>query len=119
MARPQKLRKVCSMPCRRRFGPLGEAPASADVVSVTVDEYEAVRLIDLEGMTQEECADKMGVARTTVQGIYIAARRKLADILVNGKTLMIEGGNFRLCDGGDHACRDRACCKRKHGLSPS
>lgn len=113
MARPQKLRRVCSMPCRRRFGPLGERPASDDVVTISLDEYEAVRLIDLEGMTQEECADAMHVARTTVQGIYLAARKKLADILVNGKTLLIEGGSVQLCDGGNAACPKGACCKQR------
>lgn len=112
MARPQKLRRVCAMPCRRRFGPLGEMPASAGVVVISIDEYEAVRLIDLEGMTQEECADKMQVARTTVQGIYIAARKKLADLLVNGKTLHIEGGSFHICDGTDRSCPRHGCCRK-------
>lgn len=70
-----------------------------------VDEYEAVRLIDLEGMTQEECADKMHVARTTVQAIYTAARKKLADTIVNGKRLLIEGGDYRVCEGGPRCGR--------------
>lgn len=71
---------------------------------MTVDEYETIRLIDLEGFTQEGCSRKMNIARTTVQGIYIEARRKLAESLVNGKVLTIEGGEYRLCDGQGHGC---------------
>ena len=71
---------------------------------MTVDEYEAVRLIDLEGMNQEACAEKMRIARTTVQSIYAEARKKLADSLVNGKILHIEGGDYELCDGHGTRC---------------
>jgi predicted DNA-binding protein (UPF0251 family) len=71
---------------------------------MTVDEYETIRLIDWEGFNQEECAQQMNIARTTVQGIYVKARQKLADSLVNGKLLIIEGGEYRLCDDQDSAC---------------
>ena len=64
---------------------------------MTLDEYEAIRLLDLENLQQEQAAAQMGVARTTVQLIYNNARRKLADCLVNGKRLVIEGGRR---DGG-------------------
>ena len=57
-----------------------------------LDEYEAVRLIDLEGMQQEQAAAQMGVARTTVQAMYNTARRKMADCVVNGRARRIEGG---------------------------
>ena len=93
MARPRKWRNVCSLPERNRFGPLGFNADEKSHIKMTVDEYEAIRLIDLEGFTQEECAGQMNVARTTVQGIYVSARKKLAEALVEGKALHIEGGS--------------------------
>lgn len=82
---------------------------------MTVDEYETVRLIDLEGMTQEECSEKMHIARTTVQGIYTSARSKIADSLVNGKVLLIDGGDYRLCDGSGPRCGGGGCRRHRHG----
>ena len=115
MPRPRKWRKVCSLPERQRFGPL-DVPSGPDhVVTMSVDEYESIRLIDLEGMTPEQCADKMHVARTTVQGIYIAARRKMAEVLVLGKTLRIEGGQYELCDGRGQFCGAGGCLKHGFG----
>ena len=114
MARPMKWRKVCCLPESNRFGPL-DLDSSADVknhVNMTVDEYETIRLIDLEGFTQEECAKQMNIARSTVQGIYIEARKKLAESLVNGKVLLIEGGEYRLCEGLGNGC-GRGC--HRHG----
>lgn len=99
MPRPRKWRKVCQVPERTSFGPIGPGKPSSIVVRMTVEEYEAIRLIDYEGMTQEECAKNMGVARTTVQRIYNIARKKLSDVLVNGDTIHIEGGDYRVCDG--------------------
>ncbi|MDD2212211.1 MAG: DUF134 domain-containing protein [Peptococcia bacterium] len=112
MPRPIKWRKVCCLPERSKFGPL-DAPANEqNHVNMTVDEYETIRLIDLEGFTQEECARQMNVARTTVQGIYIEARKKLAESLINGKVLLIKGGEYRLCDGLGNGC-GRGC--HRHG----
>ena len=84
-------------------------------LNMTVDEYEAIRLIDLEGYTQEECALQMNVARTTVQGIYSEARKKLAESLVDGKILSIEGGEYRLCDGLEDTCRCGGCHRHRCG----
>lgn len=112
MPRPIKWRKVCCMPSNSRFGPLNTSADASGFVRMTVDEYETIRLIDLVGFTQEECSVQMNVARTTVQGIYNEARKKLADSLVNGKILLIEGGEFRLCEGKEDYCRCGGC--RKH-----
>ena len=106
MPRPRKLRNVCSMPKSCSFGPLDLR--SIEIINMTVDEYETIRLIDLEGLTQEECSKQMNVARTTVQGIYIDARKKLADSLVNGKRIIIGGGEYRLCGGLQGGC-GRGC----------
>mgnify|MGYP002357138495 CR=1 FL=1 len=80
---------------------------------MSVDEYETIRLIDLMGFTQEECAAQMNVARTTVQGIYNDARKKLADVLVNAKGLVIRGGDYILCDSLEESCACGGCCKHR------
>lgn len=113
-----KLRKVCSLPERNRFGPLDSPENRNSYLTMTVDEYEAIRLIDLEGFTQEECAKQMNVARTTVQGIYVEARKKLAESLVNGKVLLIEGGEYRLCEGLGNGCGP-GCHRHGRGRSSS
>ena len=78
------------MPVYCSFSPDDITPDES--VRMTVDEYEAVRLLDAEGLTQEACADRMNVARTTVTAIYDSARKKIADAIVHGKRLLIAGG---------------------------
>ncbi|MDO4481334.1 MAG: DUF134 domain-containing protein [Bacillota bacterium] len=112
MSRPRKWRKICVLPENDKFGPL-EIHENEEYVNMSVDEYETIRLIDLEGYTQEECALKMNVARTTIQGIYNTARYKLADVLVHGKNLVICGGNIELCDGTRKECSGGKCCRLK------
>lgn len=87
------------MPGCSRFGPKGGRENGTQIIEMTVDEFESIRLIDLEGLTQEQCAERMNVARTTAQAIYNSARTKLAECLVNEKELRIEGGDYVLCDG--------------------
>jgi len=88
------------------------------VVEMTVDEYETIRLIDFEGYTQELCAKQMEVARTTVQAIYQSARKKLADCIVNSRALVIDGGEYRICEHGDSRC-GHGCCHRDHSRNNS
>ena len=81
MPRPTKRRSVLAMPCCSRFAPAsgeGERAAGGPVV-LSVDEYESLRLIDLEGLSQEECVGRMQIARTTVQAIYERARANSLD----------------------------------------
>lgn len=113
MPRPIKYRQVCKLPQNLSFAPI-DAQGKLNMVSLTVDEYETIRLIDLEKFTQEECAEQMNVARTTVQGIYAEARGKIAKFLVEGLMLSIEGGEYRLCDGQDEGC-GRGCCYHRPG----
>ncbi len=96
MARPRKWRRVCCIPENNFFGPLGVPLNEDEIITMTIDEYETIRLIDHEGLVQEECAKSMGVARTTVQRIYGEARQKIADSLINDKGLKIEGGEYKL-----------------------
>lgn len=98
MARPRKCRKVCHFPAVRGFVPV-DADESPESVLLTVDEYETIRLIDKEGLSQEQCGERMEIARTTVQQIYSTARKKIADALVEGLALRIDGGDYRICDG--------------------
>lgn len=119
MPRPCKRRRICALPRCHRFGPAegGAAPP----LTMPLDEYEAVRLIDLEGLTQEECAAQMGVARTTVQAIYAAARAKLADCLVNGRELRLAGGDFEVCGAcGGCGCGRRCAhgCRKENDKTP-
>ena len=114
MPRPRKWRKVCCLPDNARFGPIG-AEGMPEIVTMSVDEYETIRLIDLQGFTQEECAAQMNVARTTVQGIYNEARQKLANVLVNGKILEIQGGDYVLCDGLEETCGCGGCRRHRYG----
>lgn len=104
MPRPRKWRKVCCLPECDRFGPLDTAIVQEHFVTMTIDEYETIRLIDLEEFTQEACAKQMNIARTTVQGMYNDARRKIAESLVNGKVLRLEGGDYQLCNGSEKSC---------------
>lgn len=90
MPRPVRCRKIEKMPVYRSFSP--DDISAPETVRMTVDEYEALRLLDDEGLTQEACADRMNVARTTVTAIYESARKKIADALVHGKRLLITGG---------------------------
>ena len=107
MPRPRKYRKVCCLPDNDGFVPVHGGEELTPIV-LNVDEYEAIRLIDREGFSQEQCGEYMCIARTTVQQIYAAARKKLADALVEGLPLRIEGGDYALCSGNSAAygCRN-------------
>lgn len=102
MARPRKCRKVCHFPQSRGFFP--DPPGEGGTIFLTVEEYETIRLIDGRGLSQEECGASMEIARTTVQAIYAQARKKLADALVESRPLEIQGGDYRLCQGGRRDC---------------
>ena len=114
MPRPRKCRKVCHMPKVCNFVPVGQDENQATVV-LTVDEFEAIRLIDEQGFSQEECSSYMQVARTTAQAIYNTARAKIATALVEGMPLRIEGGDYRLCEGKEDVCHCGGCQRHRDG----
>lgn len=91
MPRPVKCRKVCHFPQILEFLPADDTEKKTPIV-LTVDEYETIRLLDKKGYSQEQCAESMQIARTTVQRIYEIARKKIADALIDGHPLKIEGG---------------------------
>lgn len=112
MPRRVKCRKVCHYPQTLEFLPQNN-DAEQEPIILTVDEYETIRLIDRRGMSQEQCAAFMQIARTTVQRIYETARKKLADFVVEGRPLRIKGGDFRLCNGSSTGCGCVDCFKQK------
>ena len=81
MPRPSRCRRICLEPSYVRFAPCGFE--EGEEIQLTVDEYEAVRLIDFGKQTHEQCARQMGVSRTTVTEMYERARYKIADCIVN------------------------------------
>jgi uncharacterized protein len=113
MPRPCKRRRICGLPSCRHFGPKDIRTADEQPIIMTLDEFETIRLIDLEGLKQEECAGQMKIARTTAQAIYNSARSKIAECLINGKELTIAGGNYELCDGSALGGMCGCCCRRQ------
>lgn len=86
---------------------------------MSIEEFETIRLIDLQGYMQEEAAVQMNIARTTVQRIYNDARYKLSESLVNGKVLKIEGGDYLLCAGLEKSCNCGGCAQHRYGSGPA
>jgi uncharacterized protein len=113
MSRPAKPRYVCELPEYSMFGPKGQRARNLEKVVMTIDEFETIRLIDYEGMNQEEAAKQMNVARTTIQRIYVLARQKLADSLINGKVILFEGGEYILCKDDCDNCPKPASYRRR------
>lgn len=116
MPRPRKYRNVCHFPRTLAFAPR-DGEGEKESVVLTVEEYETIRLIDHEGLSQESCGERMKVSRTTVQMIYTSARKKLADMLVEGLPLRIEGGDYRLCGGDASHCGQLSCFKHQFRTS--
>ena len=96
MSRPPKCRRVGFLPGVTYFKPAGIPLRDLEEVRLSVEEAEAIRLKDLEGLEQEEGAEKMNVSRPTFQRVLASARLKMADALLNGKAIRIEGGNFEM-----------------------
>ena len=96
MPRPTKCRRVGFIPEVTYFKPAGIPLRDLEEVCLTVEEAEAIRLKDLQGLEQEEGAEKMNISRPTFQRVLASARQKIADALLNGKAIKIGGGNFEM-----------------------
>ncbi len=94
MARPTKWRKIEHIPVIPYFVPSETEVEELPENILKLEELEAIRLKDLEGLEQGECAQRMEVSRPTFQRILLSAREKVADSLIHGKIIRIEGGNF-------------------------
>lgn len=98
MVRPRKNRRVAFNPAISYFKPRGIPMMKLEEVRLTVDEREAVRLSDLLGMSHEEAGQCMGVSRATFGRIIQNGRKTIADALINGKAINVEGGNYHIVD---------------------
>jgi predicted DNA-binding protein (UPF0251 family) len=96
MGRRQLWRRVSSIPTITYFKPAGSPVTSLDEVQLFVEEAEAIRLKDLEKLDQEEGAGRMNISRSTFSRLLDSARQKIADALISGKAIRIEGGNFEM-----------------------
>lgn len=97
MPRPRKQKMICALPSCNSFAPCGNSADGDDAVFMSIEEYETIRLIDYNNMDQMQCAEELGVARSTVQRLYTDARRKIASCVVDGLPLKITGGDYMLC----------------------
>ena len=111
MPRPPRCRRICGTPENTGFTP-DRSSVGADVI-LSFDEFEVIRLVDAERQTHEQCARQMEISRTTVTEIYESARAKLAECLVYGRRLTIDGGHYRLCDGAPAWCYRKQCARRE------
>ena len=96
MPRIPKCRRICSFPDYYSFIPEEAEKEILETIMISLDEFETIRLLDYEGLNQEECAVRMGVARTTVTAMYENARKKLITAVVEGKRFSIAGGNIEI-----------------------
>jgi predicted DNA-binding protein (UPF0251 family) len=106
MPRPYKCRRVEYLPDVTYFKPVGIPLRSLEEVHLSVEEAEALRLKDLNGLEQEPAAERMQISRPTFQRILASARQKVADAILNGKSVRIGGGNFEMASGSSQ-CRKR------------
>ena len=104
MSRPPKWRKIRSWPGAVFFKPRAIPLSRLEINVLTMGEYEALRLADVEGLDQAGAAERMGVSRATFARVLTAARQAVADALVNGKALEVEGGVVERLKGAEWPC---------------
>ena len=113
MPRPQKKRKVFNPPKMHGFKPFGIAKCDTAHIIMQYDEYEAIKLVNYDNLSQDQAAELMGVSRPTLTRIYNSALKKIAEAFVEGKSIIIDGGNFEF-DKDWYKCKK--CFKLIEGL---
>jgi uncharacterized protein len=96
MARPQKSRKICNPPKMKGFKPFGIPACKADPVVLKLEEYESIKLVNYDRLAQDQAAINMNISRPTFTRIYNRALKQIAKSFVEGKAIVIEGGNYEL-----------------------
>ncbi len=96
MPRPEKFRKICRPPLMTGFKPTGMLYSKSESLQLTFEQYESIRLISYESLSQIDAAVKMNVSRPTITRIYNKANKIIAKALIEGKAIEIEGGNYKL-----------------------
>jgi predicted DNA-binding protein (UPF0251 family) len=104
MSRPRLNRCVRNLPSANFFKPRGIPLKNLEYITLKVEELEAIRLVDLKGLTQDEAANMMGISRKTLWRDLESARRKIAEALVEGKAIEIQGGNYQLANTRTFTC---------------
>jgi predicted DNA-binding protein (UPF0251 family) len=104
MARPKCCRRVAGEPACQIFKPAGVPASALDQVVLSMDEFEAIRLADLDGLYHDKAAEQMNVSRQTFGRIIEAARHKVAQTLVKGLALRIEGGEIEMAETRTFKC---------------
>ena len=106
MPRPKQCRRVCLSPDCTYFKPAGVPTSTLEEVVLAVDELEAMRLVDVDGLYYERAAEQMGVSRRTFGRIIDSARKKVAQALIQGMALRIEGGVIEMAEQRTFRCGD-------------
>lgn len=115
MPRPPKCRRVEFEPQVTYFKPAGIPKHELEELTLSIEELEAIRLKDKEGLEQEECAEHMQVSRPTFQRILAGARAKLAEALVLGKAIRVDGGNYCFQQTEHEKCTHEPTCPKCGG----
>ena len=113
MPRPTKCRRIGFAPDFLYFKPVGIPDNKLEEIPLTIDEHEAIRLADFEDLYQEDAAKNMNISRQTFGNILISAHKKIADCIVNGKMLRIQGGNIEVLKERNFFCHD---CKHEWSI---
>lgn len=124
MPRPQKSRKICSPPKMQGFKPFGIAFCEIDHIIMQYDEYESIKLVNYDKLSQEDASERMEVSRPTLTRIFNSALTKIAQAFVEGKSIIIEGGNiefdkewykcnkcFKLIEGAENHIKCAGCSR--------